>query len=83
MTLIKTNKFLCVFNTKTSMEEEVTNVPSTNNTALTYTTAGQLDVVGALSEDGFLAGRQTLHTRGRGYSWVCGRLYMIITISSD
>eukprot|EP00090_Calanus_glacialis_P046541 TRINITY_DN9199_c0_g1_i1.p1 TRINITY_DN9199_c0_g1~~TRINITY_DN9199_c0_g1_i1.p1 ORF type:complete len:522 (+),score=211.60 TRINITY_DN9199_c0_g1_i1:44-1609(+) len=90
--LIKTNGSLCVFNTKTSMEEEVMKVPSTNHTALTHTTAGQVAVMGALPEGGFLQLVSTKYRavvaetklkntshKGKGIFLVRGRLYMSIS----
>ena len=90
--LIKTNGSLFVFNTNTGMEEEVMKVPSTNHIALTHTTAGQVAVMGALSEGGFLqlvstkyravvaeTKLQNISHNGKGIFLVSGRLYMSVS----
>ena len=90
--LIKTNGSLFVFNTKTGMEEDVMKVPSTNHIALTHMTAGQVAVMGALSEGGFLqlvctknravvaeTKLQNTSHNGKGIFLVSGRLYMSVS----
>jgi len=90
--MIKTSGSLCVFNTKTSTEEEVMKISSTQHISLVHTTANQVAVMGALAEGGFLqlistqyravvaeSKIKTTSHKGKGMFLVGGRLYLTIS----
>jgi len=90
--MIRTSGTLCFFNTKTSMEEEVTKVPSTLHSSITHTGTDQVAVMGSLSEGGYLQlisipyravvvekkVKTTTH-KGRGMFLVGGKLFLSIS----
>eukprot|EP00092_Neocalanus_flemingeri_P018041 GFUD01019526.1.p1 GENE.GFUD01019526.1~~GFUD01019526.1.p1 ORF type:complete len:521 (+),score=189.47 GFUD01019526.1:54-1616(+) len=90
--VVKTSGSLCVFKPNTDLEEEVVKVPSIDHSTIAHTTTGQVAVMGALAEGGYLQLVSTAYRavvaetkvkntshKGKGMFLVGGRLYLSIS----